>query len=80
MRARLRLDCDASLSLDIQLIQNLLVASGLDGACELEQSVAKRALAMIDMGDNTEISKSFDWDRGDSLFEICVQFDVRVDF
>jgi hypothetical protein len=37
--ACLRLDCDSALSLDVQLVQNLLVPSWLDGACELQQAV-----------------------------------------
>jgi hypothetical protein len=37
--ACLRLDGDAPLPLHVQPVENLLVAAGLDGACELQQAV-----------------------------------------
>ena len=55
--ACLRLDRDTALSLYIELVQELLLASRFDCACELEEPVAEGALAMIDMGDNAEIPK-----------------------
>lgn len=68
--AGLGLDGDTTLALDIQLIQDLLVTAGLNGAGELEQSVAESALAMIDVSDDAEVAESLNRDGGDAFFEV----------
>lgn len=55
--AGLCLHRNAALALHIKLIQELLLASRLNCARELEEPVTEGALAMVDMGDNTEISE-----------------------
>jgi hypothetical protein len=67
--ACLRLDCDASLALHVQLVQNLLVSSRLDGARELQEAVGKRRLAMVHMCYDAEVAVSFDGYLGDALLE-----------
>lgn len=66
----LGLDGDAAFSLDIQLVQNLLVAAGFDGASQLQQAVAERALAMVDMGDDAEVPEAVDGNCGNAAFEV----------
>lgn len=66
-RTCLRLHSDTTLSFDIQLVENLLVRAGLDGAGQLEQAIAESALPMINMGDNTEIPVPLDGYCGDAL-------------
>lgn len=68
--ACLSLDSDAALTLHVQLVQDLLVAARLNGAGELEQPVAERALAMIDMGNDAEVPKTLNWDGGDALLKV----------
>lgn len=68
-RACLCFDCDASFSFHIQLVQDLLLSSRLDGAREFKESVAESALAMIYMSNNAEVSEAVDGDLGDSFFE-----------
>ena len=58
---RLCFDRNPTLPLHIKLIQELLLASGFDCACELEEPVAEGALAMIDMGDNAEVTEPLKW-------------------
>jgi hypothetical protein len=55
--ACLSLHGNAALALDVQLVKYLLISSGLNSTSELEESVTKRALSMIDVGDNTEVPK-----------------------
>lgn len=71
--AGLGLDGDAALAFDVELVQDLLVAAGLDGARELEQAVAEGALAMVDVGNNAEVPKAINWDIGDALLEIGLE-------
>lgn len=54
---RLRLDRDATLALDVHGVQNLVdhVALG-DGMRHLQHAVGQRRLAMVDMGDDREVS------------------------
>lgn len=59
--ASLRLHRNAALALNVELVQELLLPSRLDGARELEQPVAEGALAMVDMGDNAEVSEAVQW-------------------
>jgi hypothetical protein len=68
--ACLRLDRDASLSFHVQLVQNLLVAARLDGARELQQAIRQRRFAVIDMGNDAEISVPFDWYFSNPLLEV----------
>ena len=53
--ARLCFDRNTALPLHIELVQELLLASQFDCAGELEETVAKGALAMVDVRDNTEV-------------------------
>ena len=71
--ARLRLDRDAALALHVQLVEDLLVAAGLDRARQLEQPVRQRALAMVHVGDNAEVAVPLDGDRGDALLELALR-------
>ena len=64
--ARLRLDRDPALALDVELVQHLLVPAGGDGARDLEQAVAERALAVVDVRDDAEAAEARDGDRGDA--------------
>lgn len=59
--AGLCLDSNAALALHIELVQELFLASWFDCTCELEEPVAKGALAMVDMGDNAEIPEAVQW-------------------
>lgn len=58
----LRLDRDASLSLHIQLVQDLLILASFNCPCQFQQTIAERALPMIDVGDDTEVPKAVDGD------------------
>lgn len=69
-RACLRLDRDASFSLDVKLVKHLFVASSLDRARELEQPIAEGTLAMIDVGDDAEVTKSLDWNSSNASLEV----------
>lgn len=69
-RTRLRLDRNSPLALHIELVQDLLVAARLDGARELQQTVAERALAMVDMRDDAEVAEAVDGDLRDSALEV----------
>jgi hypothetical protein len=62
----LRLHGNTSFPLHVQLVQHLLVAPGLNGARELEKPVAEGALAMVDVSDNAEVTKAFNWDGSNS--------------
>lgn len=57
--ACLCLDRNTALPLHIQLVEELLLASRFDCACELEEPVAEGTLAMIDMGDDAEVPEAF---------------------
>lgn len=70
--ARLRLDRDAALALHVQLVKDLLVAAGLDGARQLEQAVRQRALAMVHVGDDAEVAVPLDGNRGNALLELAL--------
>ena len=67
--ARLRLDSDTALSLDIKFVENLLVASSLNGARELQQPVAERALAMVDVCDNAEVAEPLNGNPRDPVLQ-----------
>ena len=54
----LRLDRNAPLPFDVKLIEDLFVPSRLNRSGKLEEPVAERALAMIDVGDDAEVPKS----------------------
>ena len=57
----LRLDGDATLALEIHRIEVLGAhVAHLDGARELQDAVAQRALAVVDVGDDGEIANSFE--------------------
>lgn len=60
--ASLRLDSDPPLPLHVQLVQDLFVAPRCNGPRELQQSIAERALPMINMCHYAEIAESFNWD------------------
>ena len=66
----LRLDCDPTLPLNVELVENLLLSSSLDSARKLKQPVAKRALAMVDMSNDTEVAIPFKRNICDSSLEI----------
>jgi hypothetical protein len=68
--ARLRLDRDAALALDVELVENLLVAAHGDGARELEQAVRQGALAMVDVGDDAEVAEAVHRNCRDTLLEL----------
>jgi hypothetical protein len=54
-----QLDCDATLSLEIHLIEGLrLELALLEGTRDLHESIGERRLSVVDMGDNTEIAYS----------------------
>lgn len=67
---------DASFPFHVQLVEDLLVLSGLDGSRNLEESVTERAFAMIDMGDDAEVPESFNWYRRDALLEFGLYFEL----
>ena len=69
--ASLRLDSNSPFSLDIQFVQDLLIATRRNRACQLQQSIAERALSMIDMCHYTEVPKSFDWNSFDAALKLC---------
>ena len=68
--ACLRLHSDASLTLHVQLIEDLLLAARFDGAGQFEQAIGKCGLAVVDMGDYAEIAEAIYWDCGDALFDL----------
>ncbi|KAK1920113.1 hypothetical protein P3342_002409 [Pyrenophora teres f. teres] len=68
--ACLRLDCDAALALHVQLVEELLLSARLDGACNLQQAVRQRRLAMVDVGDDAEVAVPVDGDLGDALLQL----------
>lgn len=72
--ACLRLHRDAPLALDIQFIQDLFIPPGFDRACQLEQTIAKRAFAMVDVRYDTEVAEARNWDRLDAAFEVGDDF------
>lgn len=50
--------------------QDLLVAvAGRDGARVFQQTIAQRALAMVDVGDDAEVAISVNRDGGDASLE-----------
>jgi hypothetical protein len=55
-RDGLRLHCDASVSLDFEFVQKLVLVSDWNRTRDLEESVSKGALAVINMSDNTEVA------------------------
>ncbi|KAK1774102.1 hypothetical protein QBC45DRAFT_425873 [Copromyces sp. CBS 386.78] len=69
--ACLRFDRDAALALDIELVQDLLVSiAGHDRARVLQQPVGERALAVVDVGDDTEVSVTLERDGGNSFLDL----------
>lgn len=51
--------------------QNLLVAvAGRDGACVFEQAIAQRALSMVDVRDDAEVSVPLNWDGRNARLEL----------
>lgn len=73
-RTCLRLHRNAALALNVQFVQYLLLATFLDGACELKQAIAESALAMINMCDDAEVAKTLDWDSCNALLEFALNF------
>lgn len=63
------LDGDAPLALHVESVEKLLVPAFLDRACDLEQTVAESAFAMIDVSHNTEIAESVDRYCSNALFK-----------
>ena len=58
------------LSLDVQLIQDLLVGAVFDdGPREFQEAVAQRTLSVIDMGDNAKVAEPLHGDFVDPFFE-----------
>ena len=54
---RLRLDGDAALALEVELVEHLVLhVAQCDGAGCLEQSVRERRLAVIDVRDDAEVA------------------------
>lgn len=72
--ARLRLYRDAAFSLHIEFIQDLLVTTSLDCTCKLQQPVAERALAMVDMRDNAEVAEPLDGYPGYPFLQCCCRW------
>ena len=68
--ACLGLDGDATLSLHVQLVKDLLVAAGLDGARQLQQAVGEGAFAMVYVCDDAEVAVALERDGGDASFEL----------
>jgi len=69
-RAGLRLHGDAAFALHIQLVEELLLPARLDGAGQLQQAVAERALAMVDVRDDAEAPEAVDGDLRDALLQL----------
>lgn len=67
--ARLGLDRDAAFSLDIEFVQNLLVAASLYGTRDLQQSVTERALAVVNVRDNAKVAEPLNGDPGDPFLQ-----------
>lgn len=65
---------NASFALNVEFVEDLLVPTGLDCPSELQETVAQRGLAMIDMRNYTEVAKSFDWNRSDAFLEVRLLF------
>jgi hypothetical protein len=58
----LRLNCDTTLTLQVELIEELgLHLASLQRACGLKDSIGKCGLTVVDMGDDTEISDFISW-------------------
>lgn len=69
--AGLRLHGDASFTFDFEFVEDLLVRiAGRDGARQLQQPVTQRALAMVDVRNDTKVAVSFDGDGSDPGFEL----------
>lgn len=66
----LRLDGDASLALDVELIQDLSIASLLNGARQFKKTIAESAFAMVDVSHDAEVPESLNWDFGYSLLKL----------
>ena len=62
--------CDPSFPLDIEFVEDLLVSAGLDCAGQLEQPVAERAFAMVDMSDDAKVAVALNGNCGDARFEV----------
>jgi hypothetical protein len=54
----------------MQFVEDLLVASGFDGARELQQAIAESTLAMVDMGNDAKIAEAVYWDGLNAPFEV----------
>lgn len=68
--ACLGLDRDASLPLHVQLVEDLLVATGLNRTRQLQQPVREGAFAMVHVSDNAKVAVALDGDVGDALLEV----------
>jgi hypothetical protein len=66
----LRLNCDASFALHIQLIQNLLVATRFNSPCYLLQTIRERRFAMVNMSYDTEVPEALNGYRCDAALEV----------
>ena len=54
---RLRLDGDAALALEVELVEHLVLhVAQRDGPGRLEQPIGKRGLAVIDVRDDAEVA------------------------
>ena len=56
----LNLDSDASLPFNLKLVQVLCLGAFLDGTCQLQQSVRKCALAVINVCNDAEVSDALE--------------------
>ena len=57
---RMALDRDALLLLEVHVVEDLVLhVTGAEGAGELQQAVGERALAVVNMGYDAEVSDVF---------------------
>lgn len=70
----LRLDSDASLSFHIKFVHNLSRTTLLDGSCQLEEAIAERALAMINMRYNAKVPETLYRYSSYPLLQVCLDF------
>lgn len=68
--ACLGFDRNATFPLDIEFVEDLLVVARFDGSRKLQESIAKGALAMVDVCDNAEVPISLQGYGCDAMLEL----------
>lgn len=59
-RDRMRLDCDATLALEIHGVEELLLRLALlDRSRDLQKAVGKSRLTVVDVGDDAKVARVF---------------------